>query len=210
VLRAAYPVLAQWLGDGTFDALARHFWHLHPPQRGDLAQWGHGLDGFVRDNDQLDHRAALADLAQVEWALHAAATAADVASDPASFQRLVEVDPDRLQPVFAAGTALIACSAPVASLIAAHAAADVAAALAELRPRWLAADGAHAETALVWRDGWRPRVRALSAREAPLVEALLAPGATLGQALRRSDPTLDFGAWLQQAVHSGWLCAVRG
>ena len=47
-LQAAYPVVVQLIGEESLAGLARAFWHAHPPQRGDLAQWGAELPEFVR------------------------------------------------------------------------------------------------------------------------------------------------------------------
>ena len=47
-LLAAYPVMAQLLGEDSFALLARDFWLAHPPVRGDLAHWGAALHGLAR------------------------------------------------------------------------------------------------------------------------------------------------------------------
>ncbi|MGH6626932.1 MAG: HvfC/BufC family peptide modification chaperone, partial [Burkholderiaceae bacterium] len=69
-LRAAYPVLAQLLGEDSFEALACALWHARPPARGDLALWGEDLASFVAASAQLADEPYLADVARVEWALH--------------------------------------------------------------------------------------------------------------------------------------------
>lgn len=85
VLVATYPTLARLMGSEQFDGLAIHFWRKSPPVRGDLAQWGAGLDDFLRAIPELmAHEPYLADVASLEWALHVGKTAADSASnDPA-------------------------------------------------------------------------------------------------------------------------------
>ncbi len=92
-LRAAYPVVAQLLGEESFDALARALWHAQPPLRGDAAQWGGALPEFVRVSDQLASEPYLPDVAALEWALHLAASAADASADPSSFALLADHDP---------------------------------------------------------------------------------------------------------------------
>lgn len=84
VLAAVYPALARLMGQDQFDGLAVHFWRLQPPVRGDLAQWGEGLDDFLRGIPQLmEHEPYLPCVANLEWALHIAKTAPDSASsDP--------------------------------------------------------------------------------------------------------------------------------
>ncbi len=84
VLAAAFPNIKRLMGDEQFDGLAVHFWRMHPPYRGDLAQWGNELENFLRSIPELmEHEAYLPDVAALEWALHAGKTAADAeSSDP--------------------------------------------------------------------------------------------------------------------------------
>lgn len=95
-MQATYPVLPQLLGDESLGALARAFWHAHPPVWGDLAQWGGDLADFVRANKQLADEPYLADVVRVEWALHLGASAADAFTDRASFAPLTQHDPSAL------------------------------------------------------------------------------------------------------------------
>ncbi len=84
VLAAAFPTVRRLMGDEQFDGLAVHFWRTEPPTKGDLAQWGEGLEAFLRAIPELmQHEAYLPDVAALEWALHAGLTAADADSaDP--------------------------------------------------------------------------------------------------------------------------------
>ena len=84
VLAAAFPTVRRLMGDESFDGLAVHFWRTHPPTKGDLAQWGEGLEDFLRTIPELmQHEAHLPDVAALEWALHVGLTAADSEStDP--------------------------------------------------------------------------------------------------------------------------------
>lgn len=82
VLGAAYPVLTRLMGGEQFDGLAVHFWRTQPPSRGDLAQWGAGLDDFLRAIPELmAYEPHLPDVASLEWALHVDKTAADSPTD---------------------------------------------------------------------------------------------------------------------------------
>ena len=119
-LRVAYPVLAQLLGADSFAALSRALWHAHPPARGDLAQWGGDLAGFVSASEQLTAEPYLADVARVEWALHTCAGCADRAPEPATFQLLMAHDPAALRLVLAPGCAVLHSVWPVASIVTAH------------------------------------------------------------------------------------------
>ncbi len=209
-LSTAYPVLFQLLGEESFAALASDFWHRHPPQRGDLAQWGEGLSVFIQGNAQLADVPYLGDVARVEWALHRCATSADLAVQSASFALLADNDPDDLDLLLSPGCSVVRSPWPVASAVSAHLAAPVAGQpdLSEVnrKLRSGSADVA-AETALIWRYHFQPRVREALPGEADFVDALLA-GQSLGEALPDCN-SLDFGGWLPLAVQSGLLLGVE-
>lgn len=197
-LAAAFPVLAQLLGEENSGALARAFWQALPPALGDIAQWGAGLAEFVRQAPQLVDEPYLADVAQVEWALHRLAFAPDATPDLASFTLLTTQDPAMLTLVLSPGALCITSPWPVVSLINAHLSGEppLAEAARLLRERT-------GETALLWRDGLRPRVRLAAPGEAAFVTALQS-GASLPDALAQAS-ALDFNAWLAPAVQSALL-----
>ena len=205
-LSAAFPVLTQMLGEDNLAALARAYWQTRPPVRGDIAQWGEDLPRFIADAPQLQEEPFLADVARVEWALHVAATAADVRADPASFRLLVELDPSQLLLVTGAGVDLVASPWPVASLVNAHLAGEPS--LGQVS-QWML-EG-RAEAALVWRESYRPRVREAAPGEAALVQALRA-GQSLAcglDAAISADAEFDFQAWLAPAVQTGLVVGAR-
>lgn len=209
-LGSAYPVVQQMLGAESFAALARALWHAMPPQCGDVAYWGHALDQFVPSDPQLQNVPYLADVASVEWALHRAAMAADARPNPSSVSLLTTHDPQSLRVRLCPALRVLPSVWPVVSLLHAHGAGlpahsenhapNLAHAAAAVQAR-------QAETAVVWRDGWRPQVRQALPHEAALLQALLR-GATLGQALDAA-PHLDVAAWLGVAVRSGLLCEIE-
>lgn len=200
-LTAAFPVLAQLLDQENFGALARAFWLAQPPALGDIAQWGAGLAEFVRDTPQLADEPYLADVARVEWALYRLAFAADATPDLASFTLLTTQDPATLTLVLSPGTLCITSPWPVVSIINAHlsGAPPLAEAARLVRERT-------GETALLWRDGLRPRVRQAAPGEAAVVAALQG-GASLLDGLAQAS-ALDFNAWLLPAVQSALLLGV--
>jgi hypothetical protein len=208
-LLSAYPVVAALIGGDNFVLLARDLWHHSPPQRGDLAQWGDALPGFLRHNAQLADVPYLSDVARVEWALFNAAGAADAAPDPGSFARLAQETPEGLALTLAPGTAIIDSPYPVASLIAAH--GDDTPSLETAAQRLRDGQGEHA---LVWRQGLRPRLQSISPGASALVQALLA-GADLPQALDAAmdaadpDEHFDFSAWLNAAVTDAVVIGVH-
>ena len=212
VLQAAFPVLAELMGQDNFLPLARYFWRQSPPLRGDLGQWGAALPAFLDTAAQVADEPFLGDIARLEWALHTAATSADAALDAASLVLLTGSDPAHISLQLSGGVALLASAFPVVSIMAAHspAAPDKTAAIAQ------AADQLRlkvAQHALVWRQGFKPRLRACSAAEHALLTALLA-GQSLGHALHaaslRDDAAeaFDFSTWLGQAVQTGLMTGV--
>ncbi len=207
-LQTAYPVIAQLIGDEAFAHLARDFWAQHPPTRGDLAQWGGELTGFIARIPALQTEPYLPDVAKVEWALHTAATATDTEADLTTFALLTEQDADALTLQLAPGTALIHSEFPIASILTAHLYAapsfeEVGQKLRHCTP----------EIALVWRQGLRPMVAACTAAESVFIARLLAGSSLLAalesDELATSDQAFDLQLWLPQALEIGLLLGVR-
>ncbi|MGH6640173.1 MAG: HvfC/BufC family peptide modification chaperone [Polaromonas sp.] len=202
-LAAAYPVIAQLIGDESFAPLARHFWRRQPPQRGDIACWGGALADFLEAAPQLAGEPFLGDVARIEWALHRAASAADVAPDPQSYALLSgghSDDSKRTTLTLCAGVALLASPYPVVSTVNAHLRSEPA--LAQVAELLRSGVGEHA---LVWRQGFKPRVRISNAAEHALLSALqagLSLESSLGRALETA-PAFDFEDWLGQSVQTG-------
>lgn len=193
-LRAAYSVVARLLGAEDFDALARWHWRTKPPARADLACWGEALATQIEElPDLVADQPWLADVARTEWALHRIATASDAVQDPSTFTLLASTDPAQLRLALAPGACSVPSAWPVVALIQ-GAASD--------RP-----PPGCAETALVWRCGWRPMLRPARPGEAVFLQALL-QGQNLAAALAAA-PDLDFSAWLAPAVHEGLLLQVE-
>lgn len=200
-LASTYPVTCQLIGIESFEPLARHFWQQYPPQRGDMGQWGEQLPEFLAVARQLAEEPFLADVARVEWALHRAATAPDGVLDAPSFALLSATDDTQhLSLVISPGMYAMASVYPVVSIINAH--------LLGQPTLEQAADllrQGYGEQVLVWRQGFKPEVRSISAAEYELITALhlgialdTALGVTLGL-----DPAFDFNAWLASAVQTG-------
>jgi Putative DNA-binding domain len=215
-LQAAYPVLTLLLGADSASALARALWHAHPPHRGDMAQWGADLADFIAQDAQLTGLPYLPDVARVEWALHQAATLADVAPDVPSLQRLVDHDLDRLTCLIAPGLCAVSSQWPVAALMQAH--APLLQVKADDRPLALSSadalalealfEAGTAQTTLVWRRGYQPMHRLIDAAEWAFVRQLV-QGASLGASLDAAPEGFDFNTWLPQAVNEGLLLGMQ-
>ena len=195
-LQAAYPVVAQLVGDESFADLARALWHAEPPTRGDVACWGNGLAEFLQTSAQLQDEAYLPDVARVEWALHQCSGAPDAQPDLPTLALLTTQDPEQLQLRLSPGCAVVRSVWPIASIVGAHLEGNpsLQEAGAQLRR-------SEAQNTIIWRAGLRPCARLAMAGEADVLCALLADG-TLAHALD-AGPELDFGQWLPLAVQTG-------
>ena len=206
-LASTFPVLAQLIGMESFEPLAHHFWRQHPPQRGDVAQWGQPLAAFLDAAPQLANEPFLGDVARIEWALHLAASAPDSALDAASFALLAEGADQPISLRVSPSVYTVASAFPVASIVNAHVSgAPSIGEAAELLANQVS------EHAVVWRQGFKPRVRISSAAECALLECLqqsMSIDAALNHALDH-DALFDFNSWLGQAAQTGLInCAYR-
>lgn len=197
-LKGAYPVLALWLGDTDFEALAWWHWRAQPPARGDLGDWGASLPQALAQGRTPVAKAQAA-LATLEWAVHAAARAPDpVPGWPLGLVALQTVSPDTLWLRPQPGLSVQPCGASsLARWLAAQPGAS-AGALGEMSQT--------CEWALVRRSGLQVVVRPLEADQARFTRRLLA-GDSLGQALSLAAPR-DFQDWLRAALAEGWWRAV--
>jgi Putative DNA-binding domain len=202
-LAAAYPTLQELVGPESFGHLARALWRAHPPLRGDLAAWGGALPTFIAAAPSLADTPYLADVARLEWALHLQDSAADAPAAPQGLEQLAQADLGRVSLRLRPGLALVSSPHPVATLWQAHRshAADrfvpVHEALAQQR----------GEHALVWREGFAPRVSVLSETRAAFMQALL-DQASIEQALATAGANFDFEAWFIEALRCGWIVAL--
>ena len=200
-LQAAYPIVAQLLGEESLADLARAVWHAYPPTRGDLALWGDVLPEYLASSAQLQDEPYMADVARLEWAVHRCASAPDALADPASLALLATEDPDHLSLRLAPGCAVLRSRWPVASIASAHVhgTPSLADAGTELR-------AGVAQDVVVWRQGLRPQFRQAQPGEPELLLHLLA-GSSMGLALDQS-PRLDFAQWFPSAIASQLVLGV--
>lgn len=210
-LRAAYPTLFQLLGEDNFSHLAQDFWQVQPPQRGDLAQWGGALSDYMPALPPLRGLLAehpyLCDVARLEWALHTAQTATDAVVDADRFHWLSTYDPAQLQLGFSAGCILLRSAYPVVAVLHWHDPHDEV--QREVARQCIAQQ--QAQTALVWRQGFRPMLASVDAGAAALIEATLQglPLSAAMEAAFEAQADFDFGAWLAHSVQSGLLVTVN-
>lgn len=208
-LAAAYPVLAQLLGEEAMAALARDLWQAHPPSRGDLAWFGAELPGWLAGIDDFADMPWLADVARLEWAVHAASGAAGAAPAELQLHLLAHADLDRLRVGFAAASELVESDWPVLTLWRAHQGPEGA--VPDLRDAREALAARRGEATWVWRRGLRVELAGLDVAEAAFNTALRAGqplGPALDQALSRF-PVFSFEHWLTRALREGWLAELQ-
>jgi Putative DNA-binding domain len=206
-LAAAYPTVAELLGDEAFGQLARALWHAAPAQCGDMGLFGADLAPFVEASDQLRDEPYLPDLARLEWAVHRAAFAADAGNEAPPLQRLAQADAAELRLVLRPGSAIVCSAHPVHAIWQAHRlprGAERDEAFALVRQRRAAGEG---DNAFVMRNGWRVDVVLLTDTDARFTAALLG-GATLSAALDAGGDPFDFEAWLRRALTGSWLADI--
>lgn len=202
-LALTFATVQAMLGDDDFRHAAREFWRAHPPERGDLGEWGDTFPAWLAAQAGLTAWPWLADGARLDLALHRNERAEDAVFDAASLTRLESTDPSRLRLLLMPGTALLRSPWPIATIHRAHrldgAAAELA--FAEVREAIAAQRG---EQVLVVRRGWRAAVHPLDAITAYWLQDLL-DGVDLATALTRAGTGFDFAAWLGTAVRESWL-----
>lgn len=206
-LSAAYPVVTAILSVESMAQLARALWHTHPPQHGDLAQWGDKLAAFVAISPQLTELPWLADVARMEWALHRADGAPDADANLPSLALLAVEDPDHLTLQLAPGLEVLHNTFAVVPVLLAHrlpTAGDRETAIGQLGDTWSTPQTEHA---LVWRKGRETAtVYASTEAECTFLSALLA-GQALLPALEACG--LDFSNWLPRAVRQALVVGVE-
>jgi hypothetical protein len=205
-LASTFATVQAMVGAEDFTHLAREFWHAHPPQRGDLGEWGAEFPAWLGAHAAMARWPWLADSARLDLALHRNERAADAVLDAVSLALLESTDPARLRMQLMPGTALLRSVWPIASIYAAHQLGGDAAEHAFEAVREAIAD-ARGEQVLVARQGWRAVVHRLDRPGAAWVQAVL-DGACLADALVRAGEDFDFTAWLGTALRESCLKGV--
>jgi len=199
-LAAACPTLRSLIGADDFAQLAREFWHAHPPQRGDLGEWGGALPAWLEAHAALAEWPYLADCARLDLAVHRCERAADAAFDAASLALLDRSEPSQLVLHLMPGVQVLASRWPLATIHAAHAGHDEAM-FEAARERVQAGEG---EAMVVSREGWRALVQRTEPPSLAFMQALWVRH-DLSRALEAAGEHFDFAAWLAESIRCGWL-----
>ena len=224
-LAAVFATVQAMVGELDFKHLAREFWRAHPPQRGDMGEWGGEFPAWLQAHPAFTEWPYLGDSARLDLALHQCERAADATLDASSLGLLESVDPEQLRIALMPGLACLASPWPIGTIYRAHlqarpdaqpppdataddAGADTPSATATTHPDFATVRAALAaqrgEHVLVARAGWRAHVHTV---DAPTLAwtALLLAGTPLNAALEQCGEGFDFGAWLATALREGWV-----
>ena len=179
-LAVPFARLREELGEDEFATLAWTFWRAHPPESGDLGQWGGALEGFLLERAGVE--SGLPDIARLDWALHRAERAEDATLDANSLALLGTTLPNALWLQLRPGLALLAQSS-----------GWVLVWRQGWRGQWQAVSAAEA----VFMQALLDNVNLGDALE---MAAVKGSGA---------ETDFDFTAWLQAALQNAWLQGVR-
>lgn len=201
-LAAAFPTVAELVGETSFAALARAFWHAQPPHDGDIAEWGAALPGFIAADAQLAEEPYLADVAGLDWAVHLAERAADDTGPPDGLEQLAAHEPAQLRLHLRAGHAVLQSAHPLHAIHAAHR-SSAEDRFAPVRQAWAEQ---RQDSVRVWRRWLVAQVERIDAATARFEAALLA-GRSLGAALE-AGAAFDFEPWLLDSLREGRIARV--
>ena len=219
-LALAYPTVRALIGEGALGELAATLWRLHPPEGGDLARWGAELPSLLATHKLTRDWPYLPDCARLDWIVHGLDQ--HTASDPDidSLHALGRQAPDRLRLMLQPGLSVMDSPWPLVDIYRAHhpAADDPRSGegpayeahgegeLALARAREAIARG-QGQNAVVWRRGFTPRVRDVSAADHAWMRLLAdaVPLSTALEAIVATHADFDFSRWLVSALQHGWL-----
>lgn len=196
-LASAYPVIRQLVGEEFFDGLARAYGQAWPSSDPDLNCFGAHYARFLRSFPHVADLPYLADMAELEWALHRAHYApAAVALTANDLAALAPEQLDLLALQLAPCCTLLAPAWTVLEAWRAHQPDSGVAAHAPL---------AGQEYGLVCRPRWQAQLLCISPAQHAALSVLLG-GATLGEALDAAfacDEAFDVTSALQQWLTCG-------
>lgn len=202
-----HPILARYLGDEVFGAMARGYVREHPSRNSNARWFSHGLPEFLSSSPVLGSRREVAEIARLERALNDAFDAADAAV--LDLARLSAYPPERW------GELCLVPHPSAARLDLETNAYAIWRALKEDGEPPAAAELADRERLIVWRNGTMPTVRPLGAEEAMMWDeaAKGVPFSALCELVAIFDAAdtaaLRAAGYLQTWIGAGMLSAAK-
>jgi hypothetical protein len=186
------PTARRLLGYTDFQALVAELLTLHPPTRGDWAEWGEQLPAVIGSSEPGRMFPFIASVAELDWLRHCANRAAGNQFDPLSAQLLQSHSVDDIGIAMARHVGLTSSTYPLVEILDWH--ADPAAAEGQLQvsrsPR----------PVLVYRREYRVEQRYITQTDYSFTLGLRA-GRSVGSLLDELDgQDFDFPGWIEQAI----------
>lgn len=209
-LKLTYPVLTALAGEEFLHCLACDYGRAHPSRHPDLSLFGEQLATFLADYPGTVDYPYFAEMAELEWAVHCCARAAEtVCLNAPALAGMSGGQVSTLRLALSPGCMLLPSEWPTAAVWQAH--VEQAATLPALRRGRC--------FTLVYRQGWQVKVRPVEPDEAAAL-SLFSTTATLGEALlaaqtQRADacsaaPTMiDSAALLRRWLNEALLVVVE-
>ncbi len=203
-LAATFPVAVQLVGDEFFRAMAAEYVRQHLPRTPILTRYGDTLADFLERFPPAASLPYLGDVARLEYARVQAWHAADAA--PLTTSQMAAA----LDGQDSTGDVHLTLHPAVQCLPLRYAALSIWQAH-HGKGRLADIDLNHAETVVLWRDGWRVAMAPIALAEARFLQALQA-GYTLGEATGEGctcDSTFDAGAALADNLRRGLFVGIE-
>ena len=201
-LEAAFPVVCQLVDRRFFAYVADAFIRQHPPATPCLDEYGSVFPKFLGAFEACERLPYLPDVARLEWAIHVAAQAPDVAPlDPALLGSVPPAEMARLRFIPRAGLAYLVSAWPVDSIWRAH--QDESEPMPDL--------GAGSAYLEIGPSGEGVLLRPLEPAVLTFRSALFS-GMTLGEAIEeatRRDPDLDFAGLIRSLLDDNLFSTFR-
>jgi Putative DNA-binding domain len=204
-LGAVFATVRAMLGEDDFKHLAREFWRAHPPQRGDMGEWGSDFPGWLQAHTAFAEWPYLGDCARLDLAIHQCERAADGELNVESLSLMETVDPAQLCIVLMPGTAVLSSAWPVVTIHRAHAPLEAQQNAQQDGQQEAQREGAQAGPAF---SAVRAALAAQQREQLVVATRLLLDATPLSAALERCEG-FDFGAWLALALRERWVKEVQ-
>ncbi len=203
-LAAIYPIVHKLVGADFFNALALAYCAMHPSQSGDLNASGGELANFLQSFEPARPLLYLADVAQLEWHVHAAHFAADCAPlDLCALGALAETGNTRLKLGLHPAVAVVGSAYPLFRIWEVHQDDFEGECAVDL--------GGGGEQVVVFRPQFRTTVAKIAPAQAEFLNAVLR-GSLFPEALSAAlavDAQFDLTRSLNEWVTANIVVAIR-